>query len=136
LSHIHGDHTGGFEEYLKFNEKVTVYYPYSFPQGFQIHLQRCGIKTAQLHDAIKICIGVYSTGVLGSGIKEQLPVIHTDKGIIVITGCAHPGIVKIVNTARDLIGADLLLVMGGSHLAGMSKPESAEIVLYFGKSGV
>lgn len=136
LSHIHGDHTGGLEECIKKNKRVRIYFPYSFPQEFQSRLQNSGVKTTQVHDAIKICTGVYSTGVLGSGIKEQSLVIHTDKGIILITGCAHPGIVKIVNTVRDLIVADILLVMGGFHLAGMNRPELAEIILYFRRSGV
>ena len=136
LSHIHRDHTGGLEECIKKNKKVRIYFPRSFPQEFQSRLQNSGVKTTQVYDAINICTGVYSTGLLGSGIKEQSLVIHTDKGIIVITGCAHPGIVKIINTARDLIGADILLVMGGFHLAGMNKPELEEIILYFRRSGV
>ncbi|UCE54428.1 MAG: MBL fold metallo-hydrolase [Desulfobacterales bacterium] len=136
LSHIHRDHTGGLEECIKKNKKVRIYFPHSFPQEFQSRLQNSGVKTTQVHDAINICRGVYSTGLLGSGIKEQSVVINTDKGIIVITGCAHPGIVKIINTAGDLIGADILLVMGGFHLAGMNKPELEEIVLYFRRSGV
>jgi 7,8-dihydropterin-6-yl-methyl-4-(beta-D-ribofuranosyl)aminobenzene 5'-phosphate synthase len=136
LSHIHEDHTGGLEECLKINEKATVYYPYSFPQEFQIQMQRFGVKIIKVHEALEICNHVYSTGVLGSWIKEQSMMAFTDKGIIVITGCAHPGIVKIVNTAKDLIGADILLVLGGLHLAGMNRPELTEILLYFRRSGV
>lgn len=136
LSHIHGDHIGGLEKFLKRNNKATIYFPYSFPQEFQTRLQSSGIKTAQVHDAIKICKGVYSTGVLGSGIKEQSMIIYTGKGIIIITGCAHPGIIKIINTAKDLIGADIFLVMGGFHLAGMNRPELEEIILFFRRIGV
>ena len=89
-----------------------------------------------MHDTRKICTGVYSTGVLGSEVKEQSLGIDTDQGTIVITGCAHPGVVKVVNTFRDVIDADILLVMGGFHLAGLSRPELAEIPVYFRKMGV
>ena len=136
LSHIHRDHTGGLYACLKINARVRVYYPYSFPQEFQFRLQKTGAKTMPVDDAVKICNGVYSTGVLGSAIGEQALIIDTDKGIIVITGCAHPGIAKIINTAIDLIGSDILLAMGGFHLAGMSRPELEEIILYFRRSGV
>jgi len=35
LSHIHGDHTGGLEEFLKKNPKVSVSLPKSFPKKFK-----------------------------------------------------------------------------------------------------
>ena len=75
-----------------------------------------------------ICKSVYSTGELGVWIKEQSLIIRMDKGIILITGCAHPGIVKIVNAAKNIIGDDVLLVMGGFHLAGARKPLIEEII--------
>ena len=33
-----------------------------------------------------------------------------------LTGCAHPGIVRIVEEVKSLHGGDILLVMGGFHL--------------------
>jgi 7,8-dihydropterin-6-yl-methyl-4-(beta-D-ribofuranosyl)aminobenzene 5'-phosphate synthase len=136
ISHIHADHTGGLEQCLRKNKKIRIFFPHTFPQEFQSRLRNSGFDTAAVHGARKICTGVYSTGVLGSEVKEQSLVIDTDKGIIAITGCAHPGIIKVVNTVSDLIAADILLVMGGFHLAGLSRPELAEILLYFRKSGV
>ena len=32
-----------------------------------------------------------------------------------MTGCAHPGIVKIVEKAKELLNTDLYLVVGGFH---------------------
>ena len=42
--------------------------------------------------------------------------LHTEKGVVVITGCAHPGIVEIVEASKKMLDADLLFVMGGFHL--------------------
>jgi 7,8-dihydropterin-6-yl-methyl-4-(beta-D-ribofuranosyl)aminobenzene 5'-phosphate synthase len=56
--------------------------------------------------------------------------------LIVITGCAHPGIVKIVNKAKDLFKNTVLLVMGGFHLGGESKGEIENIISSFRKLGV
>jgi 7,8-dihydropterin-6-yl-methyl-4-(beta-D-ribofuranosyl)aminobenzene 5'-phosphate synthase len=83
-----------------------------------------------------ICESVYSTGELGTWIREQSLIIHTDKGLIVITGCAHPGIVKIVKTAKTVIRDDVLLIMGGFHLAGTSKPGIEDIISKIKKLGV
>jgi 7,8-dihydropterin-6-yl-methyl-4-(beta-D-ribofuranosyl)aminobenzene 5'-phosphate synthase len=45
------------------------------------------------------------------------------KGLIVLVGCAHPGIVNIVKHAQKMTGIDKVhAVMGGFHLTG-AKPE-------------
>ena len=136
LSHIHGDHVGGLPSFLEKNPEVVVYLPKSFPKGFKDGVKEYGAKVVEVQESLKICEEVYSTGELGTWIKEQSLVIHTEKGLILITGCAHPGIVKIVNQAKDLVKNDVLLVMGGFHLGGESKGEIEKIVSSFRKLGV
>ena len=68
----------------------------------------------------KICDGVYTTGELGTWIKEQSLVINTDKGLVVISGCAHPGIVDIVKKAKEQLNKNVYLVLGGFHSPPLS----------------
>ncbi|GAG60652.1 unnamed protein product [marine sediment metagenome] len=136
LSHIHGDHVGGLSSFLRKNPEVVVYLPKSFPKGFKDEVKGYGAKIVEVQEPLKICEGVYSTGELGTWIKEQSLIIHTEKGLIVITGCAHPGIVKIVDKAIDLVKDDVLLVMGGFHLGGESRGEIENIVSSIRKLGV
>ena len=139
LSHIHGDHTGGLNRFLEKNSNVTVYLPKSFPKNFKDNVQSCGAKIIEVEQPLKICENVYSTGQLGVLIREQSLIIRTDKGLIVITGCAHPGIVKIVNSAKDLLRPpplrepkdDILLVMGGFHLEWATKGKLEKIISAF-----
>ena len=133
LSHIHGDHVGGLGRFIEENKNVTIYLPASFPKSFKESLKNTGIKIIEVHGQTKICQGVYSTGELGTWIKEQSLMIHTGRGIMVITGCAHPGIVKIITQAKDFTGNDVLFVTGGFHLGGESKQELEEILLSFRK---
>jgi len=43
-----------------------------------------------------------------------------DKGLVVLSGCAHAGIVNTVNYAREVTGIDKVhAVMGGFHLSGI-----------------
>ena len=41
------------------------------------------------------------------------------KGLVVISGCAHSGIINTVKYAQDITGVDqVFVVMGGFHLTG------------------
>lgn len=49
-------------------------------------------------------------------------IIKTAKGLAVILGCAHRGMINTLNHARKLTGIkEIELVMGGSHLIGSSE---------------
>ncbi len=131
LSHIHGDHTGGLEVFLQKNPKVCVYLPKSFPKRFKEIVTSYGAKFVEVEKNAKICKNVYSTGQLGTLIKEQGLVIQTAKGLIIITGCAHPGIVKMVEASKDLFNERILLVMGGFHLEWATRGKVERIITAF-----
>jgi len=150
LSHIHGDHTGGLADFLEKNPRIAVYLPKSFPKRFKDNVISCGAKVVEVEQPLKICENVYSTGPLGRLIREQALVIRMGKGLVVITGCAHPGIVKIVNSAKQLLKDDVLLpapvvpaqvtqiqlVMGGFHLEWTTKGKIEGIISSFKELGV
>ena len=136
LSHIHNDHVGGLEAFLEQNSNVTVYLPHSFPDAFKNKVRKYGAKIINVNKPIKICQNVYSTGEMGTEIKEESLIINTQKGLIIITGCAHPGIIDIVRRAKEIMKTNVYLVMGGFHMKGMSEREIDEIVKGFKKEGV
>ncbi len=136
LSHIHGDHVGGLDAFIEKNPNVTVYIPNSFPADFGQDAERRGAKMVRVQQSQQICDSVYSTGELGTSIKEQSLAVYTTKGLIVITGCAHPGIVQIVEKAKGIVNDDVLLVMGGFHLGNASTATLENIVSDFRELGV
>ena len=77
---------------------------------------------------VQICLAVFSTGELGSGIKEQSLIVETKAGLVLITGCAHPGIVHITATAREQRDQEVHLILGGFHLGSTSESRLAGIV--------
>jgi len=136
LSHIHGDHTGGLGSLLGKNSSVTVYLPASFPVKFNRLVQEHGAKIVEVEQPLKICENVYSTGRLGKLIKEHSLIIRTRAGSVIITGCAHPGILKMVGAARDLAQGDILLVLGGFHLEWAIKAKIEKTISAFKQQDV
>jgi len=99
LSRNHWDHVDGLEGFQKFNSTAEVVRPRAFSQPTEVSR------------------GIYSTGTLGTFPKEQSLVVKTEKGNIVITGCAHPGLERILQTDGSL--GRIYGVLGGFH--GFSK---------------
>lgn len=120
LSHGHGDHVGGLSAVLGHSHPMTVYFPQSFPEGFEAAIRRNGAVAAAVDGFTEIHPGLYTTGELGIGIKEQSLILRTIDGLVIITGCAHPGIVEIVEAVNQRFEEQIYLLMGGFHLMGLS----------------
>jgi len=116
ISHVHSDHVGGLEGFLDKNSQVMVFIPASFPHAIRNMITSKGAQFVDVSGARKISEGIFSTGELYGPPKEQSLVIHTPKGLIVMTGCGHPGIVSIVKKAKALFPeTKVYLAMGGFH---------------------
>ncbi|MCG7840834.1 MAG: MBL fold metallo-hydrolase [Methanomassiliicoccales archaeon] len=56
-------------------------------------------------------------------LEEQALVLSTRKGLIVVTGCGHAGVVNILSQVRKRSERKLYMVMGGFHLS-QGSPEA------------
>ncbi|MEZ5336339.1 MAG: MBL fold metallo-hydrolase [Methanolobus sp.] len=103
LSHQHWDHIGGLTTFLNANPDVDVYVPAGFSPRLKKEItSRISKKLYGINSAQKICDKVYTTGELETpvnGIKEQALVLASDSGNYVLTGCAHPGMLLIIEAA-------------------------------------
>ena len=55
--------------------------------------------------------------------------IKTPEGMVIVVGCSHPGIDRIVDAATK-INPHIHLIVGGFHLVVSPDPEIAQIVSY------
>jgi 7,8-dihydropterin-6-yl-methyl-4-(beta-D-ribofuranosyl)aminobenzene 5'-phosphate synthase len=136
LSHVHHDHIGGLPDFLAQNHRVKVFMPQSLPQSVKEVARLAGAKPVGVEEPTKICKHVYSTGELGTFIKEESLAIETSKGLIVITGCAHPGIVNVVKRAKEILSSEVYLVLGGFHLCSMNLSQLKSVIKGVKKEGV
>jgi len=83
---------------------------------------------------MEIRSNVYLSGELQGGsrggvaLPEQYLAIKMPNGIVVITGCAHPGIIEIVQHAKVSFNSEICLLIGGFHLKNNSDEVNSEIV--------
>jgi 7,8-dihydropterin-6-yl-methyl-4-(beta-D-ribofuranosyl)aminobenzene 5'-phosphate synthase len=111
ISHEHTDHTGGVDPLLKLNPKITVHRPRLGQGPFQV------------------TPGIYSTGTLPGPAAEQALVVETAKGLVVITGCSHPGVVALVEAAEKQRSTNSVrLLVGGFHLLNMDAGQIQGII--------
>jgi len=98
ISHNHWDHTGGLNGFLRANgNKARVIKPETFDKPTEIFEN------------------IYTTGYLNAlFLKEQSLVVKTEKGLVIVTGCSHPGIINIIRRAKQ-IDERVYLVIGGFH---------------------
>jgi len=135
LSHIHDDHTGGLESLLDAGARPTVFIPASFPISFR---EGVGDRTevVEVEGPTEILPGVRSSGQVGARIVEQALAVRTAEGWVVVTGCAHPGVVDMVCRIMESTGDEVTLVLGGFHLGSASRQQIEGVIAQLQQLGV
>ena len=139
LSHLHSDHVCGLPALLGECDDPIVFAPATLPDNLSTRAEGLvagAIASAreraaaviEVTEPVQICEGVYSTGQIGTRIPEQALVIHTRAGLVVLTGCAHPGVVRLATAAKELLGENILLLIGGLHMEGRSPADVRAVV--------
>jgi 7,8-dihydropterin-6-yl-methyl-4-(beta-D-ribofuranosyl)aminobenzene 5'-phosphate synthase len=131
ISHLHPDHMGGHQA-IRTNQ-VIVPREIGEPQG-----QPCfvparaaaeGFQAEVVEGPCMLAAGVASTGPLARSLfffgwtEEQALVARLKgKGLVVITGCGHPTIERIIEMVRKLSGEPIYAVGGGLHFPITDSP--------------
>jgi len=100
-----------------------------------------GARVIEPSGFLKIKDRIYTTGEIigkydGQPMSEQALVVSSKRGLVIITGCAHPGIVPMVEKVKDQFGEKIYMVMGGFHLLDKDKDEIAAVIKKFKSLGV
>ncbi|MGD9108372.1 MAG: MBL fold metallo-hydrolase [Gammaproteobacteria bacterium] len=139
ISHEHQDHSGGLWKILEYRHNIPVYICPGFNQTFKDKIKNLHSIPVISQPFQEITRKIFTTGELSGiyknyKIPEQSLVIKSSKGLVIITGCAHSGIINIIKTVKNHFPKNnIYLVLGGFHLTGTSKTKIEEIVKNFKK---
>jgi 7,8-dihydropterin-6-yl-methyl-4-(beta-D-ribofuranosyl)aminobenzene 5'-phosphate synthase len=126
ISHEHWDHAGGLSYPLSKKADPKVYVPSGTASKLAASCP-APAELVELADPTEIFPGISTTGTLRGPADEQGLVLETAKGRVLVTGCAHPGVVELAKAAKGS-GGKLYLAVGGFHMGGMSADRIDEIV--------
>lgn len=142
ISHDHWDHKGGLWKLLEARRGLAVYACRNFSAEFKEKVQAFGGDLIEVKNKRMISGGIFVTGesageYKGEYMPEQALVVKTGRGISVLTGCAHPGILKMLSRAgRSFPGEGIYAVLGGFHLADQASERIKMIAGGFRRMGV
>lgn len=136
LSHPHWDHIGGVDSVLEVHPEMHLFVPNSLSKHLihDLNAQTLGVTVID-ESSQQLLPSIYSTGAMGD-IGEQSIVIDTEKGLVVITGCAHPGIEHIAARSIEMLQKPIYLLMGGFHLMYENSARISEVIETLDELGI
>lgn len=142
ISHDHWDHTGGLWRLLETKPSIIVHGLAGFGDEFKRKVLSHGSRLIEASEMTEVSKNIYTSGeIIGTykelPISEQALVVTAENAISIITGCAHPGVSKMVRIImRYFPDKKVSLVMGGFHLMRQGEDEINRVVGEFRALGV
>lgn len=139
LSHNHYDHTGGLKDLLKLKPELEIF---GHPKTVQ-KLKENKFNLNPITENQKLEAGLWLTGQLSAAdfniakdhkyleqIKtENTLYAETDKGLVILLGCSHAGLINILEYIETKTKKNIHAVIGGMHLINKDKTELDKIIV-------
>ena len=121
ISHDDWDHIAGLWYLMEKRKDLRVYICPNAGKQFKERIRTYGVEVVEAGAPVKIADGIYTSGELTSPgadsvIYEQSLAVKTDRGVSVICGCAHPGVISIISSVKNIYKKNADMLIGGLHL--------------------
>lgn len=127
ISHDHWDHTGGLWKLLEQKKEIEVYSCPNFSSQFKKRVKQLQGILVEPDGFTEIAKDIFVTGEIagiynGEYMPEQALAVKTKNGVSVITGCSHPGVIKMLEKVNgEFPNEQIYSVFGGFHLMDKGK---------------
>ncbi|MCY6485181.1 MBL fold metallo-hydrolase [Clostridium aestuarii] len=110
-------------DFVKLTSKISVHTNFKRECNFEY-----------LNENLKMKI---NNTLLTDNFKDEIAIsITTEKGLLILVGCSHPGIVNIINTIQKRTGEKIYGVIGGTHLIEADNSRIEKTIQYFNKLNI
>lgn len=140
ISHNHWDHISGLKYILMNSKHIKVF----LPEMNEEVLKWCKMYGADiiLSDTKGGFVkSFFLTGSMKGKLKseyfmEQGMILKSKKGYVLLLGCSHPGVIKMVKRASKIVKEPIHTIIGGLHLKDMKSNRVQNIAVSLKKLGV
>lgn len=142
LSHDDWDHVSGLWHLLSNGQNITVHTCPGFNQELKDKIASFRVRVVEAKFLTEIKPDLFLSGQMQDlcaerCICEQALVIRSLKGLAIVTGCAHPGIVNIIRTVQSQFKEDKVYsILGGFHLKDNSDETNMGIIRELKDTGI
>ena len=141
ISHEHWDHVGGLWHLITSRPGLPVYVCPGFSQEFKDKVTSFGANMIEVEPYMEIDKNIFTSGEIAGTcrygkIPEQAIILRSEKGVTIITGCAHNGITDIIKAIRFRMSEPISLVLGGFHTLDSEEIVIRSVVNMFKEMGV
>ena len=124
ISHLHGDHVGGSTRsregtFALSREQLNLSHVETFTP---VPMNHPSARVTHMRNPMVIIEGVTSIGPIlnplfwyGSVTEHSLAINVEGKGLVIIVGCGHQGLQKIINRVESLFDTPVYGIIGGLH---------------------
>jgi 7,8-dihydropterin-6-yl-methyl-4-(beta-D-ribofuranosyl)aminobenzene 5'-phosphate synthase len=121
ISHDHWDHIGGLWTFLEKRKGIDVYVPPTTKESVKARIIASGGHVIDATGIKPLKENVLLSNEImgefkGKPIAEQFIAIKGTKGLTILVGCSHPGILTIVSKAKEDFNMPVYGIIGGFHL--------------------
>lgn len=123
ISHWHGDHCGALSQVLSLLKPQTIVYVPSENSFGLREIRGAGGIPWICHEPIEFADGMMSTSEVPGGLSEHSLFVNVkNRGLVVLVGCSHPGIINILKHAQKVSGVDKIhAIIGGFHISSVGE---------------
>ena len=130
ISHSHSSHAGALGGLGWVSPYLDTYIPYDTMPHLGVVAKKNGLRPIEVLDWRELWPYIYVTPPIYGPPWEHFLVIKTSNGLLVFSGCTHPGVDKVVSILKDRFGeqAGIYGWIGGFHLSNAPRSVVMETV--------